>query len=33
MEIEVDDVPWKDELFTSVPDVQDGNLIVSTAPG
>jgi L-alanine-DL-glutamate epimerase-like enolase superfamily enzyme len=33
MEIEVDDVPWKDELFTSVPNVQDGNLIVSSAPG
>ena len=33
MEIEVDDVPWRDELFTTAPQVQDGELVLSEAPG
>jgi len=32
-EIDVDDVPWKDELFTNIPEIKDGMLIVPTAPG
>lgn len=33
MEIDVDDVPWRDELFTNVPEVTDGMLTVPTGPG
>ena len=33
MEIEADDVPWKDSLVTAIPTVQDGALRVPTAPG
>lgn len=33
MEIEVDDVPWKGDLLTSPPVIQNGQLVVPTAPG
>ena len=33
MEIDIDDVPWKDELVTSPPKIENGELIVPTAPG
>lgn len=33
MEIEVDDVPWKDELYTASPRIENGEMIVSAAPG
>jgi L-alanine-DL-glutamate epimerase-like enolase superfamily enzyme len=33
MEIEVDDVPWKDELVTAPPVIENGALVVPTAPG
>lgn len=33
LEIEVDDVPWRDELFTSAPQIQGGELVLSQAPG
>jgi len=33
MEIDIDDVPWKDDLLTYVPEIQDGELIVPTEPG
>ncbi len=33
MELEVDDVPWKSELVTKAPVVEDGQFIVPTAPG
>lgn len=33
MEIEVDDVPWKDELVTVAPTIQNGELILPTTPG
>jgi L-alanine-DL-glutamate epimerase-like enolase superfamily enzyme len=32
-EIDVDDVPWRDELFTSRPDVENGILKIPTSPG
>jgi len=32
-EIDVDDVPWRDDLFTNVPEIEDGNLIIPKAPG
>ncbi len=32
MEYEADDVPWKDELFTHQPTVEDGMYVLSTAP-
>tara|TARA_B100000686_G_scaffold201502_1_gene208421 strand:- start:1559 stop:2770 length:1212 start_codon:yes stop_codon:yes gene_type:complete len=33
MEIDIDDVPWKDELTTSVPEIVDGYMTVPSAPG
>ncbi|MCZ6628044.1 MAG: mandelate racemase/muconate lactonizing enzyme family protein, partial [SAR324 cluster bacterium] len=33
MEIDIDDVPWKDDLVTHPPDIVDGHLIVSDRPG
>jgi L-alanine-DL-glutamate epimerase-like enolase superfamily enzyme len=33
MEIEVDDVPWKDELVTHVPVIENGELVLSNRPG
>ena len=33
MEIEVDDVPWKDDLVTRVPFIEEGALVVPTEPG
>ena len=33
MEIDIDQVPWRDELFTHVPEIQDGHLILPEAPG
>lgn len=33
MEIDIDDVPWKDELVTEVPTIIDGHMTVPTGPG
>lgn len=33
MEIDVDDVPWKDDLVTNPPVIEDGHLIVPSGPG
>ena len=33
MEIDVDDVPWKDDLVTEPPRIENGHLIVPTKPG
>jgi L-alanine-DL-glutamate epimerase-like enolase superfamily enzyme len=33
MEIDIDDVPWKDDLVTHPPVIQNGELIVPTRPG
>jgi L-alanine-DL-glutamate epimerase-like enolase superfamily enzyme len=33
MEIEVDDVPWKDELVTHPPDIREGMLVLPHRPG
>ena len=33
MEIDIDDVPWKDELTTSVPEIVDGYMTIPTGPG
>ena len=32
LEIDVDDVPWREELTTAAPDVRDGELVVPPAP-
>jgi galactonate dehydratase len=32
-EIDVDDVPWRDDLFTNVPEIVDGNMILADHPG
>jgi galactonate dehydratase len=33
MEIEVDDVPWKNDLVTVAPVIKDGELIIPSTPG
>ena len=33
MEIDIDDVPWKDDLATRVPEIVDGYMTVPSAPG
>ena len=33
MEIDIDDVPWKDELATSLPESIDDYMAVPTGPG
>jgi L-alanine-DL-glutamate epimerase-like enolase superfamily enzyme len=33
MEIDIDDVPWKDDLVTEPPRIEDGYLILPTGPG
>jgi len=33
MEIDIDDVPWKSTLVTRAPEVKDGHIMLSTAPG
>lgn len=33
MEIDVDDVPWKDELVDAPPVIQNGQLLIPTRPG
>jgi L-alanine-DL-glutamate epimerase-like enolase superfamily enzyme len=33
MEIDVDAVPWLDELYTVVPRIEDGHLLLPTGPG
>ena len=32
-EVDVDDVPWRDELFTNCPEIEDGHFKIPTAPG
>lgn len=33
LEVDIDDVPWKDELVTAVPEIKDGYMIVPKACG
>ena len=33
MEVDVDDVPWRDELFTEKPEIKNGELMLSKKPG
>ena len=33
MEIDIDDVPWKDDLVTYVPEIEDGRLLLPPGPG
>ncbi|TMJ03835.1 MAG: mandelate racemase/muconate lactonizing enzyme family protein [Alphaproteobacteria bacterium] len=33
MEIDIDRLPWDDELFTSTPQIENGALVMSDAPG
>ena len=33
MEIDIDDVPWKDDLITAPLDIREGYLTIPTAPG
>lgn len=33
LEIDVDDVPWRDQVTTAAPEIADGAMVVPTAPG
>lgn len=33
MEIDIDSCPWRDEFVTAVPQIEDGELVLPTAPG
>jgi galactonate dehydratase len=33
LEVDVDDVPWREELTTSVPEIRDGTLTIPAGPG
>jgi galactonate dehydratase len=33
MEIDIDDVPWKKDLVTNPPVIQDGSMMLPTGPG
>ena len=33
LEIDIDYVPWKDELTTAVPEIIDGYMTIPTGPG
>jgi L-alanine-DL-glutamate epimerase-like enolase superfamily enzyme len=33
MEIDVDRIPWDDELFTHKPEIVDGQVLVPNRPG
>ena len=33
MEIDIDDVPWKDDLVTERPEIVDGYMTIPTGPG
>ena len=33
MEIDIDDVPWKDDIVTAVPEIVDGYLTIPSGPG
>jgi L-alanine-DL-glutamate epimerase-like enolase superfamily enzyme len=33
MEIDIDDVPWKDELVTHAPEIRDGYMTIPKGPG
>ena len=33
MEIDIDDVPWKDEMVTNVPEIIDGQMTTPSGPG
>ena len=33
MEIDIDDVPWKDDLVSHPPVIENGQLVVPTRPG
>ena len=33
LEVDVDDVPWREELTTAVPEINDGTLTIPAGPG
>jgi len=33
MEIDIDSVAWRDEFFTNVPVIENGELVMPTGPG
>lgn len=33
MEVDIDDVPWKDELVTHLPEIKDGSMSIPQRPG
>src|SRR5207244_13364120 len=33
LEVDVDDVPWREQLTTAVPEIRDGTLTIPSGPG
>ncbi len=33
MEIDIDDVPWKDQIVDEVPEIKDGKIFLNNKPG
>jgi L-alanine-DL-glutamate epimerase-like enolase superfamily enzyme len=33
LEVDIDDVPWREELTTAVPEISDGMLTIPAGPG
>src|SRR6202012_4204352 len=33
MEIDIDSAPWRDEFYTSIPTIENGEYVLSLAPG
>ena len=33
MEIDIDEIPWKDDLVTTVPEIRNGRLVLPSGPG
>jgi galactonate dehydratase len=33
MEIDMDDVPWREELFTVLPQIENGQMVVPSGAG
>ena len=33
MEVDVDDVPWKNDVVTALPEIKDGRMAIPRSPG
>jgi L-alanine-DL-glutamate epimerase-like enolase superfamily enzyme len=33
LEVDIDDVPWREELTTAVPQIEEGKVVIPSGPG